>query len=320
MTDLDVAICLGLLRAATQLGGEAIETTVLTADGAPAACSNGRIVVPACAAPPPGYIPDALLILSNLRAPRRSWQRLRPWIGRVARSGAVVAGADYGVQVMAACGLLDGHVATTHWDIAEAMREEFPRVRFIETLHARDRNRITCAGHLAWTDVVLELIGALCGEAVRRLVAVEMQAPPWRGPDTPQRIGAHGEVRAARDGRFLRAVRLMEESIDAPLALPDLAARVGLSLRQLRTVFLRETAQAPYDYYLDLRLDRGRTLLRFSRMAIGEVALACGFASASVFTRAFRARAGMPPRRYRALYANRLAPALVRPRPAPGAP
>nr|WP_314073200.1 helix-turn-helix domain-containing protein [uncultured Roseococcus sp.] len=310
VTDLDFALCHGLLRVAGLFATAPPEIVVLTATGGPVPCINGRMVEPTQAEAPAG-LPDVLLILSNLRSPRASWQRVRPWIAKVARHGALIGGADYGTQIMAACGLLDGHVATTHWDIGEAMREEFPRIRFVETLRVRDRQRLTCAGHLAWTEVVLEVIGELCGEDVRRLVALEMLAPPPREAATPQRVGAATEVRAARDPRFLRAVALMEERIENPLPVAAIAAQAGLSARQLHAVFLREAGRAPRDLYLDLRLDRGRTLLRFSPLSVVEVSLACGFASATAFARTFRGRAGMSARKYRALYANRLAPVLA---------
>ncbi|MBR0682796.1 helix-turn-helix domain-containing protein [Roseomonas eburnea] len=312
VTDLDVAICHGLLRVAQHFAAVPPEILVLTGTGAPVACSNGRMVTPTHDDPAAIAAPDVVLILSNLRSPRSALRRFRPWLAQVARQGALIGGADYGVQIMAVCGLLDGHVATTHWDIAEAMREEFPRTRFVETLYIRDRSRITCAGHLALVDMMMEVIGEICGDAVRRMVAVEMLAPARRDAETPQRIGAITDVHAGRDPRFLAAVALMQAHIETPLRLPAIAAQSGLSARQLHTVFLRESGQAPRDYYLELRLDRGRTLLRFSALGIQEVSLACGFASATAFARAFRARAGMSARRFRARYANRLAPALAR--------
>lgn len=312
VTDLDVAICHGLLRVAGQFAPRPPEIIVLTTTGGPVACSNGRQVTPSHAEASASALPDVLLILSNLRAPRQSWLRLRPWIANVARHGALIGSADYGVQIMASCGLLDGHVAATHWDVAEALREEFPRIRFVETLYMRDRNRITCAGHFAWTDLLLDVIRDFCGEAVRRMVALEMLAPPVRDAATPQRVGSANEVRPVRDRRFLDATTLMQAHIEHPLPVPAIATRVGLSVRQLHAVFLAEAGQAPRDYYIDLRLDRGRTLLRFSSLSIGEVAIACGFNSATAFARAFRTRAGMPARQYRATYANRLAPGFTK--------
>lgn len=312
VTDMDVAICLGLLRVAGQFAPRPPDIAVLTPTGAPVACSNGRLVAPTHADPTAAPLPEVLLILSNLRAPPRSWQRLRPWIAKVARQGALIGSADYGVQIMATCGLLHDHAATTHWDVAEALREEFPRTRFVETLVMRDRNRITCAGHFAWTELLLEIIRDFCGEEVRRLVAIEMLVPPLRDAATPQRVGSTNEVRPSRDRRFLDATTLMLAHIEHPEPVPAIAARVGLSTRQLHVVFLAEAGRAPRDYYLDLRLDRSRTLLRFSPLSIGEVSIACGFNSATAFARAFRMRAGMSARQYRAAYANRLGPVLTR--------
>jgi len=55
----------------------------------------------------------------------------------------------------------------------------------------------------------------------------------------------------------------------------------------------------PHRYVLSRRLQRGAQLLRGSRLAVGEIALACGFASASHFSNRFRAGFQATPGQYR---------------------
>ncbi|MNC64476.1 HTH-type transcriptional regulator CdhR [compost metagenome] len=52
----------------------------------------------------------------------------------------------------------------------------------------------------------------------------------------------------------------------------------------------------PSGFYLRLRLDKARQLLRQTDMSVLEVAVACGFESASYFTRSYRARFERCPR------------------------
>jgi transcriptional regulator GlxA family with amidase domain len=80
----------------------------------------------------------------------------------------------------------------------------------------------------------------------------------------------------------------------------QLAALVGVSLRQLERSFRRHVRHGVHQHYLALRLDRARHLLRETSLAVVEIALATGFGSASQFARAFRRAFGFAPRERRA--------------------
>jgi transcriptional regulator GlxA family with amidase domain len=99
--------------------------------------------------------------------------------------------------------------------------------------------------------------------------------------------------------RLSAAIRLMEGAIEEPLKVARIAVEVGLSSRSLQTLFTRHLGAAPHAYYLDLRLDVARRLLQQTRRSQVEIAVACGFASASAFSRAFRRRYGRSPRELR---------------------
>jgi len=91
----------------------------------------------------------------------------------------------------------------------------------------------------------------------------------------------------------------MEGTIEDPLAIARIAAKIGLSARSMQTLFVRYLGATPRDYYLDLRLDAARRLLQQTRRSTMEIAVACGFASSSAFSRAFRRRYRRSPRELR---------------------
>ena len=64
-------------------------------------------------------------------------------------------------------------------------------------------------------------------------------------------------------------------------------ARLGISRRQLERLFRRELGKPPARYFLEMRLERGLHLLQQTQMPVIEVATACGFVSASHFSRSF---------------------------------
>lgn len=83
-------------------------------------------------------------------------------------------------------------------------------------------------------------------------------------------------------------------------SLHDLSRRSGWSPFHLQRVFRRLAGETPKQYTLRLRLERGAGMLVADEVTVADTALACGFASHEVFTRAFRRRFGCSPVAYRA--------------------
>lgn len=63
-----------------------------------------------------------------------------------------------------------------------------------------------------------------------------------------------------------------------------------ITRRQLERLFRLHLNDTPSNFYLGLRLEKARKLLRQTDMSVLEVSIACGFESPSYFTRSYRAR------------------------------
>ena len=100
---------------------------------------------------------------------------------------------------------------------------------------------------------------------------------------------------SSRNPLLVAVVRLMNQHIEEPLSLDELAETVGYSRRHLERLFLTAVATTPGEFYRGLRLDRGRNLLSTTELSLGEIANACGFESASYFTKRFKIRFGTAP-------------------------
>ena len=98
------------------------------------------------------------------------------------------------------------------------------------------------------------------------------------------------------NARLIAAIGIMESGSDEPRPVQDIAAEVGLSPRQLERLFARYLHVSPGHYYLKRRLDRARSMLLQTAKPILDVAVACGFASASHFSRCYRSEFGHRPR------------------------
>jgi AraC family carnitine catabolism transcriptional activator len=80
----------------------------------------------------------------------------------------------------------------------------------------------------------------------------------------------------------------MERHPGEPLRRSEIARRIGISTRQLDRLFAAKLRRSCLGHYRRIRLERSRELLRHSTATITEIALACGFSSASHFTRTYR--------------------------------
>ncbi|MBZ9785752.1 AraC family transcriptional regulator [Pseudomonas sp. REP124] len=102
---------------------------------------------------------------------------------------------------------------------------------------------------------------------------------------------------AAHQRRLL--VEYIDSHLDTAISLGQLAALCSLSEYHFARMFRESFGLPPHQYVLARRLNRARELLRCTSQPLGEIALACGFASASHFTNRFRQALGGTPGEYR---------------------
>jgi len=119
--------------------------------------------------------------------------------------------------------------------------------------------------------------------------------PGWRVPWPPPGPAAlPGAPPVAPTTAVDRAMEWIEDHLDEPLTVSDVAAAAGLSTRQLQEVFRRQRGVSPMEVVRDLRLTRAHAQLRGST-SVGDVAHACGFGHLSRFASAYRDRFGELP-------------------------
>jgi len=96
--------------------------------------------------------------------------------------------------------------------------------------------------------------------------------------------------------KLVHVIGEMEQHSEPPLSTLDLAESIKVTRRQLERLFRLHLNDTPSNFYLRLRLEKARQLLRQTDMSVLEVSIACGFESPSYFTRSYRARFERCPR------------------------
>jgi transcriptional regulator GlxA family with amidase domain len=133
-----------------------------------------------------------------------------------------------GGDELAGAGLLDNNRATIHWENLSALREEFPRVQLNDQVFSIDRERYTCSGGTAPLDLMLNLIQLKHGIRISQLVSEQFVLERVRSAEDRQYIPLRAQVGASHHS-MIRVAELMEENIEKPLSLDQIARTSGLS-------------------------------------------------------------------------------------------
>ncbi|PTX55859.1 AraC family transcriptional regulator with amidase-like domain [Litoreibacter ponti] len=235
-------------------------------------------------------------------------KRLLNWLRREARRGPRIGALCTASYALARAGLLDGKRATIHWENQDSFLEEFEEVELTKSVFVVDGNRMTTAGGTSSIDLMLKIIASDLGEDVANMVADQQIYSSIRTDQDQQRLSIPTRI-GVRHPKLSRVIQMMEQNIEEPISPSLLAKEVGMSTRQLERLFRRYLNRSPKRYYMEIRLQKARNLLMQTDMSVINVALACGFASPSHFSKCYRAHYDTTPYRERGSHAARAAEA-----------
>jgi len=275
------------LRSANRLSGrELYRWELLSSDGEPVKSSNGMIAQPVVGIHNDYFVAN-VAVCGGVATRRFADRTTTNWLRRIARQGANIGAISTGSHILAKAGLLDGYRCTVHWEELSAFRELYPNLEISDEIFEIDRNRFTCSGGTAGMDLMLNIISSQHGHDLAAAVAEQFMHERIRDRHDHQRMDLRSRL-GVTHAKLLQVVGRMEESLEMPLSRTELAYGVGLSTRQLERLFRKYLHRTPTRFYLELRLERARLLLRKTSMSVLDVALACGFVSASHFSKCYR--------------------------------
>ena len=207
-----------------------------------------------------------------------------------------------GAFVLARAGLLDGRRATTHWAHCQQLAALCPAVNLDpDPIFVRDGRFWTSAGVTAGIDLALAMIeedlGRDAATAVARELVVFVRRAGGQSQFSAQLAVATAERQPIRDLQGW-----IVDHPEAPLAVPALARRVGMSLRHFARVFRAEVGVSPKAYVESVRLETARRLLEDTRLPVERVAESAGFGTPEALRRSMSRKLGVSPREYRSRF------------------
>ncbi len=293
------------LRSANRMSGETLyEWCVVSEHGNPVRASNGIEII-ANVDFKSADKPHALVICSGGMMEPIS-QKTYAWLRELSRHGVHLGGCSGGTYYLARAGLLDDYRCTIHWEYFSGITEEFPEINLSPRLFEIDRDRFTSAGSDSTMEMMLHIIGHRHGHDLALSVSEQFTHHFIDDPEASQRMPLRQRLQVSHP-KLICAIQEMENNLEEPLGRDELARRVNLSTRQVERLFMKYLGRTPARYYMELRLRRAQKLLEQTSMSIMDVSVACGFVSASHFSKCYREMFAHPPRQERAPKAPQMA-------------
>ena len=226
---------------------------------------------------------DALILLSPPNADFLN-SRSVGVIRKLERHGCTIGAVSGGVFLLAKANVRPNIRYSVHWCYTAAFKNQFPNIISSEQVIETDRNIMTASGAAAAFDLALLLIRSRLGSSVAAEVACWFQHPIMRNQDVKQVVPNLNELEGFEEMPELarKAISLVNQKINYPFQVNDIADEIGITSRHLSRIFKEATGESPRQYFRKLRVNAARQMILYTNEKIGEIALSVGFSSASI--------------------------------------
>jgi transcriptional regulator GlxA family with amidase domain len=211
------------------------------------------------------------------------------FLKQAASAGVPLAGVCTGAFALHRAGLMDGYRACVSWYCHADFLEQFDGLEPVsDQIFVVDRDRLTCAGgassaHLAAYLVEKHVGRSQASKSLHIMIIDNALQPEKPQPGIPLDLNTEDPI-------VRRALLLMQQRIDTPPSVTEIARQMGNSKRQLERHFRTALDTSPQAAFLDIRLSFARHLVETTDKSIAAVAVECGFCDSSHLSRMFRRR------------------------------
>jgi transcriptional regulator GlxA family with amidase domain len=209
-----------------------------------------------------------------------------------------LVGVCTGAFILHRAGLMDGYRCCVSWFHHDDFLEQFDGLQPVsDQIFIIDRDRLTCSGGASSAHLAAHLVERHVGIAPARKSLQIMIIDEALRAEEPQ-PGIPLDL-ATTDDVVKKALLQMRQNLETPLAIDEVATRVGVSRRSLERRFERALGKSPGHCYLAMRMEQAALLLSRTEQTIAAIAASTGFCDSSHFARVFRQQRGITPARAR---------------------
>ena len=136
---------------------------------------------------------------------------------------------------------------------------------------------------------------ALMQESIALQVAITLLRESRHNlSDSPFRSADYSD-----DASIKKAVAYLTENYQNNLSLSEIAKEVHYSSYHFLRLFKRHTGVTPFEYLLNLRIEKAKDLLKKTNCSISQICDICAFGSLIYFSRIFKEKTGVSPTEYK---------------------
>ena len=279
---------------------------VASIDGGPITSQCGLQLVPGLSISDVEHTDVIVLSASGLNVQEQIARNtsLLPWLRDWHARGAYVAAVCTAAGFLAESGLLDGRRATTHWALADTLRQQYPKVLWHPDRFVTEDNRLFCSGGVySAVDLSLYLVEKFSGREVALQCAKAMLLSMPRHSQTGYAVLPLSPPH--EDEKIREAEMYLQQRFDRGVSIDQLADAMSMSSRNLIRRFKAATGRVPGDYVQSLRVTAARELLeRGGGVSIQEVCTRVGYEDVAFFRQLFKRHTGLSPVEYRSRFAG----------------
>lgn len=220
------------------------------------------------------------------------------FLHRAAAEGVPLVGVCTGAFMLHEAGLLEGYRCCVSWFHHVDFLEQFEGLTPVtDQIFVVDGDRLTCSGGASSAHLAAYLVDRHVGRAQANKSLHIMIIDDALQAEKPQ-PGITLDFKT-RDPIVLRTLLLMQQNIDTPLSVTEIARRMGHSKRQLERHFRTALDISPQAAFLKIRLSLAHHLIETSEKSVAQIAVDCGFCDSSHLSRMFRRSFGVTPNAFR---------------------
>jgi len=237
---------------------------------------------------------DTVIVLGGNEYVKASTLPVLAWLRSVSRKGSRMGAVGSAVFTLAKAGIVSNEPVTAHWRYRGAIAEHCPDLVFNQNIFSIHDKNLTCAGGAATLDMMLQLIAGNSGRRIASWVADRLVCGSYRTGQEEQSVAEFLHT-GKRNAKLASAIGSMRSNLEEPIPVHEIAASVGISVRQLERLFKALLSTSPKAFYRKLRLEHARHLLHQTSLPIIEISIASGFSSQSHFSKLYRRHFGVSP-------------------------
>lgn len=204
-----------------------------------------------------------------------------------------------GAFLLAESGVLDGRIATTHWNWCREFSEKYPRVNLQpDRIFVKDGDILTSGGITSGIDLALAMVEEDWGQEIALHVA-RFLVMFLKRPGGQSQFSSYLVCEASNRPELRGLQSWILQNPEKDLKVEMLAERMLMSPRNFSRLFVSETGITPAKFVEMVRIDTARNMLETTKLPVDIIASSSGFKDEENMRRAFLRQLGVNPSDYR---------------------